>query len=457
MAIIVRKEWFGGLIGSTKEYKLNKINDFTFRSIKQAVETNTFTHELSQYLLTKGYNQTNEEIRIVDNLSEYHVSNKILTAPVLMWMETTNKCSLNCSHCFNKKNNFDDLEFEHSVQLLEQMHRLGVYKITVTGGEPYLYPNIKGLIKRANQLNIGVRIFTSGCIPAIKIEALKMTTVDVVYISIDGDRKNNDYIRGRDSYSSAFNTIDLINTTYENKPSIVVSTTLFEENLQNIEELFVDAEIAGVKSILFRPLLKYPWQQAELGQTPFKKDSILEVLDRILDLSRRYGIEAQFSKLPYLPYMKTVFQCESPDDTFYSSLIDTKRLNCIGGELVSGIKADGTLIPCGFASFNYSFDNGTYSTSISELWRDSHNINLMRHSNANEDCVSCGIKHMCGGGCHASRTPSANIDEYCLGKGDDSNCSGHLPNEHFIQDESRLYISDQHITTKCGACGGHVA
>ena len=61
-------------------------------------------------------------------------------------IEITNRCNLNCRHCYVDKNQSKDLDSKKVFDLIGQSRELSVHRLMFTGGEPLL---VKDLFKFA--------------------------------------------------------------------------------------------------------------------------------------------------------------------------------------------------------------------------------------------------------------------------------------------------------------------
>lgn len=82
-------------------------------------------------------------------------------------LELTRRCNLNCLHCFcgqppNHKSRQDELAFSEWERILEQCAQEGVLFLTLTGGEPLLYPQFREIWKIAKQKGFLITLFSNG-------------------------------------------------------------------------------------------------------------------------------------------------------------------------------------------------------------------------------------------------------------------------------------------------------
>lgn len=135
-------------------------------------------------------------------LAEYQ--RKLWKQPRLryLFLELTDSCNLNCCHCGSRctagKRTFLPISIIHKV-LTEVATSYRPYEIMVciTGGEPFLHPDLYGVISIAHQMGFACGITTNGTLideNAAKKAAL--AGLDTVAVSIDGLRQSHDAFRG---------------------------------------------------------------------------------------------------------------------------------------------------------------------------------------------------------------------------------------------------------------------
>jgi 2-iminoacetate synthase ThiH len=99
------------------------------------------------YALTEKIEIIFSEKKNLSNLEIYGDSKTYL--PGVVSLSVTNKCNYKCNYCYNSsspiKNNFLD----EPIIVLEQLKKMGVKIIELTGGEPLLHPEITKIIEYA--------------------------------------------------------------------------------------------------------------------------------------------------------------------------------------------------------------------------------------------------------------------------------------------------------------------
>lgn len=78
-------------------------------------------------------------------------------------VELTYRCNLDCFFCYNDRSlGGSPLTLEHYERLLEDLGRLGVWSLTLSGGEPLAHPDFFAIGAKARRMGFVVRIKTNG-------------------------------------------------------------------------------------------------------------------------------------------------------------------------------------------------------------------------------------------------------------------------------------------------------
>lgn len=143
-------------------------------------------------------------------------------------------CNLKCKHCllrkFSPKPLFMDKNIFVNVVKDYLEHIDG--SVILTGGEPTLHPYFLEFMKLLKSYNARVGVSTNGLNPHPIIESWYDNVT--VQISIDGDEKAHDFIRGRGTYRKVIKTIELLN---KHGIPIVIKCTLHRDNFHVINHI----------------------------------------------------------------------------------------------------------------------------------------------------------------------------------------------------------------------------
>lgn len=79
-------------------------------------------------------------------------------------LHLTNKCNLNCPHCYMKSGKAleDELTTEEIKILCDKFHEYGGTNVSLTGGEPTIHPDFYEIAKYISDIGMKVSIFSNG-------------------------------------------------------------------------------------------------------------------------------------------------------------------------------------------------------------------------------------------------------------------------------------------------------
>lgn len=78
-------------------------------------------------------------------------------------IQLTEKCNLHCKHCFVDANGYgDEMEYEKiESRILPQLKKNSITKVTLTGGEPFVYDRLADVVRLLSEEGISVCICTN--------------------------------------------------------------------------------------------------------------------------------------------------------------------------------------------------------------------------------------------------------------------------------------------------------
>lgn len=304
----------------------------------------------------------------------------------------TGACNLNCRHCwidpvFEKKT-------KHYVPLaivkknIDEGIELGLTSVKLTGGEPFLHPDILDIISYISKKNLLLRVETNGTlIGLLEAKALKKANASVS-ISLDGPTPEiHEYIRRvKGSYSR---TIQGLNYLKEYQVSVQVIMSLFRQNSDKIQEMLDLVSHLEVKSLKINPIVK------SKRSLQMESDDSLLSIDEILTLYNFiHSIDC-----------KTNIMLDIPPA--FRNINDIKKngLGCCGISSIVGITHMGQAALCGIGEHIPELSFGdTKAQSLGEIWNTHPTLKYIR-SDLCKDllgvCKMCIFKRYCLGKCVA--------------------------------------------------------
>lgn len=133
-------------------------------------------------------------------------------------LAVTDRCNLRCFYCMPAEGikylpKKDLLTFEEIERLVSMMAGMGISKIRLTGGEPFVRNDLMQLIRRIVEIP-GIRdlhITTNGILTAPHIPELKRLGIASVNLSLDTlNRERFKQITLRDEFDNTFKTLNLL-------------------------------------------------------------------------------------------------------------------------------------------------------------------------------------------------------------------------------------------------------
>ena len=140
----------------------------------------------------------------------------------ILQLHVTERCNLRCAHCYQEAQPREELPFHDLLKVVEQFKELldlwrqeaiglPVHgQVTVTGGEPFVRPDIMAILEAlaAEGESLRLAILTNGTFIDAGV-ACRLAELDpaFVQVSIDGARETHNRIRGPGSFEGAASAV----------------------------------------------------------------------------------------------------------------------------------------------------------------------------------------------------------------------------------------------------------
>ena len=154
--------------------------------------------------------------------------------PSLRYLELqiTNRCNLQCRHCYIREGPHQDLSTKQIQWILEEFEEIQGLRLLLSGGEPLLHP----LFGEINDIlrNHGFRsvLLSNGTL--ITKEVAKRLLVHEVQISLDGMKEGHESLRGKGTFEKTVMAIDHLQ---EANIRVSVATMIHRKNLSEFDQL----------------------------------------------------------------------------------------------------------------------------------------------------------------------------------------------------------------------------
>ncbi|MFN3652306.1 MAG: adenosyl-hopene transferase HpnH [Armatimonadota bacterium] len=209
--------------------------------------------------------------------------------PLVLMLEPLYTCNLACLGCTTERHTGklrDRIPVEKCLQAVEES---GAPTVSICGGEPTVYPQLKelmeGIIARkrhiylcTNALLLDTKLF--GVVPPHKRISIN--------VHLDGLKKTHDYVCDREGVFDK--AIEMIRLGKKLGYHMVTNTTVFKEtDIDEVEELAKQLADIGIDGMLISPGYEYESVDRDMF---LERRETEEKFRRVLDLSQKYRLQS---------------------------------------------------------------------------------------------------------------------------------------------------------------------
>lgn len=177
-------------------------------------------------------------------------------------LAVTDRCNLRCFYCMPEEGirylpKKDLLTFEENHRLISLLASMGITKVRLTGGEPFVRNDLMKLIRNIVEIP-GIRdlhLTTNGVLTAPHIPELKKLKIASVNLSLDTlDKKRFHAITRRDEFDPVMNTLNLLIAS-----EIPVKINAVVMDGKNIEDIVPLIELTKLNKVDVRFIEEMPF------------------------------------------------------------------------------------------------------------------------------------------------------------------------------------------------------
>ena len=304
-----------------------------------------------------------------------------------MHLYLTNKCNLECPHCymFSGKANANELTTEEILNLISDYKNIAQGNIiTLSGGEPTSHVHFDSIVKSASEMGLEVKIMTNGTQISPKRAAFLAKYVSSVQISIDGySEKSNSPIRGDGNFEKALTAVDLflkygVHTAIAITPPIDCLRENFNGYVQFSQEL-----------------------SEKYKNMPFEIRFAEELM------KGRYINPTDSFKKEYFDLVHKIQQMLYGEDydvlLFVEALYDNVILdNCMFGNFA--VASNGDVFCCARIGDLRPIAN-VRTSSFDKIYKKAQIAEKLSLITNLKPCKECELRFICGGGCRIEEFP----------------------------------------------------
>ncbi|NJM26937.1 MAG: GTP 3',8-cyclase MoaA [Bacteroidia bacterium] len=177
-------------------------------------------------------------------------------------LAVTDRCNLRCFYCMPEHGidympKKDLLTFEEIEKLMTLLAGMGVTKVRLTGGEPFVRTDLMDLIKRIRQIDgiTDVHLTTNGVLTAPYVPELAALGIASVNLSLDTlDRERFKLITRRDVYDDVMVTFDEL---LKHRIPVKINAVVIQD--KNIEDIVPLVELTRTHPVSVRFIEEMPF------------------------------------------------------------------------------------------------------------------------------------------------------------------------------------------------------
>lgn len=321
--------------------------------------------------------------------------------PITAVWEITMACNMRCMHCGSACSHAlpDELTTEEALALCDDIGKLEMKWVTLSGGEPLTRKDWPLIAKRLNQNKVIPNLITNGWLLNEEIiSQMKESGIGTVAISLDGVRDTHDSIRCKGSFDKNMESFRLLrkNGQYTGAITSINKTNLLE--LDQIKDILIDA---GVDS----------WQLQiciPMGNMVNHKEALIdpEDVDTILDFCLATAMEKKIIVYPadclgYYTEKEELIRAISLGSNAFAPWA-----GCNAGRRGFGILHNGDILGCTSIRDRSFIEGNIREKNLVDIWNAENAFGWMRNMTRDDlggFCKGCEYGDVCLGGCPNTR------------------------------------------------------
>jgi radical SAM protein with 4Fe4S-binding SPASM domain len=334
--------------------------------------------------------------------------------------EITYACNMRCQHCGSICGEPlpDELTAKEALALCDDLGELGMERITLSGGEPFMRPDWPQIAMRLTQNGITTNAISNGWFftETLVQKAIQSGIVNIG-ISLDGYGSGHDKIRKKGSWERSIKALALMKKM---KMHTAVITSINRENIKDLaqlKKLLVKLGVERWQIQLAMPmgnLLEHP----ELIVTP---TDLTEVVDFLLHTKEENQLILDLGdNIGYCSGAEEILRRRVSDKVNKKHMHKPLWQGCPAAKQVIGIRANGAISPCLSLRDDGYIEDNIRHTPLKTIWSRSGAFKKIR-SLCGDDmqsfCRTCPHAGTCLGGCTSAKTffhQGAQENSFCL-------------------------------------------
>ena len=117
---------------------------------------------------------------------------KKIESPIWVGYKVTNRCNLDCIHCWAKNSSYQP-KYKEVISAIDKLSKNDVYFLGLSGGELFIRKDIFDILKYAKSKKMILELFTNGLLLNDKyikeLNVILDKDKDIIQVSLDGSTK----------------------------------------------------------------------------------------------------------------------------------------------------------------------------------------------------------------------------------------------------------------------------
>jgi radical SAM protein with 4Fe4S-binding SPASM domain len=326
------------------------------------------------------------EISLADLTSRLGGGDGPNRTPLAGGWDLTERCNLSCAHCYINRPAGDvaaaahELTTAQACALLDEIAAEGCLWLTLTGGEPFLRPDLLDIYRHAKRLGLLVTIFTNGTLltPEMVDELAKWRPYRIEITLYGATEMTYEQVTGvRGSYACCLRGIDRV---LERGLPLGLKTMLLRSNRHELEAMMAFAQERGVE---------FRWDSEVTPRLDGGRQSQAAALSpaEVVEIDTGHPLRAEEWRALWKRFGQSGARLDSPAGEGAAEPL----FQCGAGLRSFHISSDGRLLPCAIARRpSYDLVGGSFR----EGWR-TFLWEARQAPRAKSVCTGCDISILC--------------------------------------------------------------
>jgi len=326
--------------------------------------------------------------------------NYVLNSPLDVQIELTTSCNHCCYYCYNfwrhdikTKDNLL-LSTKELVRIFDELKKNNILSVTITGGEPFLYPQrVFKCLELAKEAGIQIGINSNlHLLDEVEIKLLAKFKESSILTSILSHRPeiHETMVNSKGSFNK---TVKNIQNCLKRNIRVSVNMVLTKKNFHDIYQTASFVKGIGVNTFCATRVVP-PIGSDNFQEHCLSTDQIKASLKTLLEVEKKLDMNVEV--------LNCYPKCIMSDADIYSKFMN--RI-CIAGQTTLSIGANGDIRPCSHSDMVYG---NILTDDLKNIW---DRMSEWRDGSLLPDFCreECSLRDICTGGCRVMAQYYGNI------------------------------------------------